>query len=60
MATSNTEMRELTTGEVDAASGGISFGLGFFVFSIGFALGFAGTNAVMPLGDFPPDPKDTA
>ena len=60
MATSSTEMRELTAGEMDEAAGGFPIGPGFVIFAIGFALGFTVTNAVMPLGDFPPDPKDTA
>jgi hypothetical protein len=60
MATSNTEMRELTIGEMNAVSGGFPIGPGIVIFAIGFAIGFTVTNAVMPLGDFPPDPKDTA
>ena len=60
MATSNSELRELTTGEMDAVSGGFPLGPGIVIFAIGFAIGFTVTNAVMPLGDFPPDPKDTA
>ena len=60
MAISNSELRELTTGEMDGVSGGFSLGPGIVIFAIGFAIGFTVTNAVMPLGDFPPDPKDTA
>ena len=60
MATSNTEMRDLTTGEMDAASGGFPLGPGLVIFAIGFAIGFSVTEAVMPLGDFPPaGPKNT-
>jgi hypothetical protein len=58
MPTSNTEMPELTTGEMDAVSGGFPLGPGIVIFAIGFALGFTVTNAVMPLGDFPPGPKN--
>ena len=54
------EIREVTVDELDAVSGGFPIGPGIVIFAIGFAIGFTVTNAVMPLGDFPPDPKDTA
>ena len=58
MSISNTEMRELTIGETDEVAGGFPLGPAIVIFAIGFAIGFTVTSAVMPLGDFPPPPKN--
>ena len=61
MTSSNNQLRELTTGEIDVVAGGHPAII--LAFPIGFALGFIGVCAFGPTGfgpgDYPTTPKDT-